>query len=120
MHDFRNLNLWNRAIDLAELIYNNTSEFPDKEKFGLVSQMRRCSISISSNIAEGCGRNGDNELVHFLTIANGSACELHSQVILSNRLGFISNEITNKINNKIEEIKNMNFKLQQNIRNRKK
>ncbi len=120
MHDFRNLNLWNRAIDLAELIYKTTSEFPDKEKFGLVSQMRRCSVSISSNIAEGCGRNGNNELVYFLTIANGSACELHSQVILSNRLGFISMEITNEINNKIEEIKNMNYKLQKTFRDKNK
>ena len=120
MHDFRNLNLWVKAIDLAEMIYKTTTIFPENERFGLISQMRRCSVSISSNIAEGCGRNGDNELVHFLTIANGSTCELHSQIILSNRLGFINKEITNEINDKIDEIKNMNYKLQKSIRNKNK
>ena len=120
MHDFRNLNLWVKAIELAEYIYLVTAKFPDNEKFGLVSQMRRCSVSISSNIAEGCGRKGDLELIHFLTIASGSTCELQSQTILANKLKFINDVKTKMINDKIEELKNMNYKLQQSIRNRKK
>lgn len=120
MHDFTNLKIWIKSIDLAEFIYGITEEFPEKEKFGIISQMRRCSISISSNIAEGCGRNGDKELLHFLNIANGSTCELHSQVILSERLMFINDDKLNSILGKINEIKNMNYKLQQSIKNRNK
>lgn len=120
MHDFTNLKIWMKSIDLAEFIYRITEDFPEKEKFGIISQMRRCSISISSNIAEGCGRNGDKELLHFLNIANGSTCELHSQVILSERLMFINDDKLNSILSKINEIKNMNYKLQQSIKNRYK
>lgn len=71
-------------------IYAITNAFPESEKFGLVSQMRRCAVSIASNIAEGCGRGTDKQLVHFLDIAQGSAYELETQIILSENIGFIS------------------------------
>ena len=115
MHDFKSLNIWKRAIDLAEIVYKITEGFPDKEKYGLTNQIRRCCVSISSNIAEGCGRNSDKEFMYFLSIANGSTCELHSQVILSNRLNFLSAIDLRSILNLLNEIKNMNYKLQDSL-----
>ena len=73
---------------IAKKIYTLTSDFPKEEKYGLVNQLRRCAVSIPSNIAEGCGR-GDKELRHFLSIAMGSSFELESQVILAHDLDFI-------------------------------
>ncbi len=116
MHDFTELRIWVKSMDLAEKVYLLTDNFPDKEKFGITNQMRRCSVSISSNIAEGSGRNSKKEFIHFLSIANGSTSELHSQVILSKRLKFITVEDENKIIEMILEIKNMNLKLQESIK----
>lgn len=88
MHDFKKLNVWNKSMKLAEDVYLLTKEFPDHEKYGLISQIRRCSVSIPSNIAEGAGRNGDKEFANFLAISLGSAFELETQLLLSARLGF--------------------------------
>lgn len=115
MQDFENLKVWQSAMDLAENCYKITTSFPDTEKFGLVSQIRRCSVSISSNIAEGCGRNSSKELLNFLRIANGSAAELLSQIILSMRLKFILASDGEKLKDKITEVKKMNYALQQKI-----
>jgi four helix bundle protein len=90
MHNFRNLNVWKFSFDLVEVIYLMTNNFPDVEEFGLKRQIRRSSVSIPSNIAEGCGRNSNKQLSHFLDIAQGSACELETQILLSERLNFIS------------------------------
>ena len=79
MQDFRTLRVWQPAIALAVLCYETTQAFPDDERFGLVSQMRRSAVSVSSNIAEGCGRNSRRDFVRFVRIAYGSACELESQ-----------------------------------------
>lgn len=116
MHDFTELRVWLKAMDLAEQIYLVTESFPNKEMFGITNQMRRCSVSISSNIAEGCGRNSKNEFLYFLSVANGSTLELQSQVMLSKRLGFINSETETSIIEKIIEIKNMNKKLQETIK----
>jgi four helix bundle protein len=82
VQDFRNLTVWQAARRLTKTIYQMTALFPESERFGLSSQMRRASISICSNIAEGCGRGGDREFRHFLCLAMGSACELESELIL--------------------------------------
>ncbi len=113
MHNFKELKIWNKAIDLASEVYRATLNFPSEEKFGLTSQIRRCSVSIASNIAEGAGRNTNGEFRQFLGIANGSCYELQTQLILSNKLKLIDNEITNKLLSEIEEIQKMNFKLQE-------
>ena len=89
MGNFRELVVWKRAQDLALAVYRSTSSFPKEEPYGLTSQMRRAAVSVSSNIAEGCGRQGDRELARFLQIARGSVRELECQLILSRDLGYL-------------------------------
>jgi four helix bundle protein len=115
MHQFKKLDVWNRSVDLAVEIYSLTKSFPSEEKYGIVSQMRRCSVSISSNIAEGAGRNTDGEFIHFLGIAEGSANELETQAIISSRLGYIQKIDLEKIESFIGEIKNKIFKLKRSL-----
>jgi four helix bundle protein len=111
MNNFKELKIWKDSIDLAVDIYKMTKLFPDTEKFGLISQMNRCSISISSNIAEGAGRNNQKEFRQFLGIAQGSACELESQLIVSQRIEFITEEVLKQQTEKIVHIQNMINKL---------
>src|SRR2546430_6003358 len=82
MKDFRKLQVWEKAHQLALALYQVTASFPRDETYGLVSQIRRAAASIPSNIAEGCGRDGDPELSRFCTIARGSASELEYQLLL--------------------------------------
>ena len=88
----KKLDLWKAAMDLAKSVYQLTEKFPSEEKFGLVSQMRRASISIPSNIAEGAARQGKAEFRNFLSIAQGSLSELDTQLELAVRLGYIQNK----------------------------
>ncbi|WP_395051226.1 four helix bundle protein [Flavobacterium sp.] len=88
----KNLYVWIKSMDLVETIYKLTQTFPDAEKFGLTSQMRRAAVSIPSNIAEGSARKGDKELIHFLHIALGSLSELDTQYLIAVRLAFIEKE----------------------------
>ena len=76
MHNFKELKFWQKSIYLSVLIYKHTASFPSEEKFGLVSQLRRASVSIASNIAEGASRESIKEFLYFLTISNGSAFEI--------------------------------------------
>ncbi len=92
MHDYKKLNVWKESIELITNIYKTTNKFPSTEKFGLISQINRCSVSIASNIAEGAGRNTAGEFRQFLGIAKGSCYELETQLIVSKNLGYISNE----------------------------
>ena len=117
MHNIKELKIWNKAIDLAIDIYEITARFPSDERFGLVSQARRCAVSISSNISEGAGRNTKGEFRQFLAIANGSSYELHTQMIIANKLKFIDDKSTEDILNKIDEIQKMNYKLQKSLEN---
>jgi four helix bundle protein len=87
---FEKLNVWQKSRDLAVRIYKDTQKFPDEEKFGLVSQMRRCSISISSNIAEGTGRHSNKDKARFTKIAYGFSLELLNQSILSMDMKFLT------------------------------
>ena len=85
---FKDLVVWQRAIQLSSEIYRLTASFPAFEQFGLVSQMRRASVSVASNIAEGWGRSTKGEYRLFLGHARGSNCELQTQLIIANSLGF--------------------------------
>lgn len=85
----KELNVWIKSMDLVESIYKISNAFPDSEKFGLSSQMRRAAISIPSNIAEGAGRKGDKELVQFIHLALGSLSELETQYLIAVRLSYI-------------------------------
>lgn len=90
MHNLKELKIWQKSIDLVILIYHVLKSFPDDEKFGLISQIKRSAISIPSNIAEGAGRNSNKEFAQFLSIANASSYELLTQLIISQKLSFIS------------------------------
>ncbi len=107
MHNFKELKVWQNAMSLTKAIYLITDQFPDKERFGLTSQIRRSAVSIPSNIAEGSGSGTAKDFVHFLHITFGSACELETQIILANELTYISHLQTEEINNQINEIKRM-------------
>jgi len=113
MHNFRTLNVWQKARVIFKDIYMLTKSFPKEELFGITSQMRRCSLSISSNIAEGCGRGTDKEFCRFLDIANGSAFELETQLILSNDILLISDNVLISLEKKIHEIQKMLIKLKE-------
>jgi four helix bundle protein len=88
MSSFRDLIAWQKAMDLAESVYDVTRSFPADERFGLISQLRRCAVSIPSNIAEGHGRLTTRDWQHFLSQARGSAMELETQLLLAARLHF--------------------------------
>ncbi len=107
MHNFLELIVWQKSRELVKNIYQSTINFPATEKFGLESQIKRSAISISSNIAEGAGRETAKEFSRFLDIALGSAFELESQIILANDLNFIGNEAEDLIIKDIKEIQKM-------------
>lgn len=92
MRDFKELEVWKRGHEMALRTFKFTNDFPKQEQFGLISQMRRSSQSIPTNIAEGCGRDSQKELIRFCSIAMGSASELEYQLLLSRDIGFISSE----------------------------
>ena len=99
MRDFRRLDVWRDSIALGRAVYSLTEDFPKRERFGLVAQLRSSVVSISSNIAEGAGRGSQKELARFLRIAIGSTCELESQIELAIELGMMqpSPEITAQV-----------------------
>ena len=88
MRNFRNFEIWQKGIDLVKTVYIITRDYLSEEKYGLVSQMQRASVSIPSNIAEGCSRNSEKEFKRFLEIAIGSAFELETQLIIGHDLKF--------------------------------
>lgn len=90
MGSYKNLTVWQKSMLLAKEIYTVTASYPQSEVYGLVSQMRRCVVSIPSNIAEGYGRGSNRDLVHFLYISLGSSNELETQLLLSQEFGYIS------------------------------
>ena len=91
MHNFRNLQIWKDAMDLAQAVYEITEALPKMETYGLISQMTRAAVSVPSNIAEGSGRS-DKDFSHFLAIALGSLFELNTQIMLSERIGYLTSE----------------------------
>ena len=116
MRDFRKLEIWKRSFALVKEIYKYLDAFPKEENFGLKSQMKRASISIPSNIAEGCGRSTDRDLARFIDIALGSAFELETQVLLSLELGFGNKEDIEKIIDELTQIQKMTNRYLQSIR----
>lgn len=107
MRDYKKFSVWEKAHQLTLDVYKNMSTFPKDELFGLISQMKRSSSSIPTNIAEGCGRSSDKDFCRFLYIAFGSANELEYQILLSIDLKFIEIENGKKLLFQVEEIKKM-------------
>ena len=107
MKDFRNLKVWEKDHQLTLALYPVTASFPRPEAYGLASQIRRAASSIPSNIAEGCGREGDPELARFCIIARGSATELEYQLLLARDLKLISPSDYDTLSGQTVEIKRM-------------
>jgi len=92
MHNFRQLLIWKEGMAIAKAAYLMINDLPSLEKFGLISQISRCAVSVPSNIAEGSSRSSNKEFAHFLSIALGSLFELETQILLSVDLGFLAFE----------------------------
>ena len=90
-HNFENLDVWQRSMNFVTALYKWTRDFPDDEKFGFISQLRRASISFPSNIAEGCGRGSNKQLDQFLDYAIGSSCEVETQLYIAKKLEYYTN-----------------------------
>ncbi|HLW39666.1 MAG TPA: four helix bundle protein [Brumimicrobium sp.] len=111
MHQFKELKVWQKSMDLVVDIYTVTTNFPTDEKFGLTSQLRRCAVSIPSNIAEGAGRDSEKEFLYFLSIALGSSFELETQLILSQRLNLLTKQNLEDLLSLNNYVQNMIVKL---------
>lgn len=107
MIEFKSLKVWEMSHRITLDCYLETKKFPKEEVYGLTQQIRRSSSSIPTNIAEGFGRSSDKELIRYLRIAMGSACELEYQMILAKDLGYISMEFHSEIDTKVIQIKKM-------------
>lgn len=103
---FEKLGVWKLSVDLIKEVYKITKNYPDEEKFGIVSQLRRAAVSISSNLAEGSSRISYKDQAHFTQISFSSLMELLCQMIISEELGYIDEKQLLKIREKIEEISN--------------
>ena len=118
MHNFEKLKIWQKAMDIAVHVYEISSLLPNDEKFNLIHQIKKCAVSIPSNIAEGSGRNSDKEFMHFLGIANGSTFELITQLILAKRLNLVNEDLIQPTINQLVEVSNMNFSFQRALKDK--
>lgn len=107
IESYRDLLAWQRAFSLGLLIYRATDSFPNRERYGLTSQMRRSAISIASNIAEGYSRGSRIDYLRFLKISRGSLCELETQSLFASELGFLPEDRKNEVLLSIEECKRL-------------
>jgi len=107
MKNFRDLQVWQKAHTLTLEIYEYSAPFPDSERFGLTSQLRRAAASIPANLAEGCGRGSDADLRRFLHMAMGSASETEYHLLLAHDLGFLAEPTFKRLTNNIQEVKRM-------------
>jgi four helix bundle protein len=117
MQSFRDLQVWQRSMELTVAVYRLTQRFPREEAFGLTSQMRRSAISVPSNIAEGHGRMNPREFKHFLLIPCASNCELQTQLELSGVLGFAGTQLLNTAQVISDEVGKMLFALLGKLKN---
>jgi len=107
MRNFRELKVWEKAHHLTLGVYKASQSFPRDETYGLTSQIRRSSVSVPANIAEGCGRNGDAELARFLQIAMGSASELDYHLMLARDLNLLNSSDYAQLASEVGEVKRM-------------
>ncbi len=114
--DFKNLQVWQMSMDLACEMYNLIRTLPSEERFGLCDQMRRCAISIPSNIAEGQARNSNKEFIHFLSISRGSVAELQTQLLLCIRLKYTDSLIADNLLTYLTQIDKMLSSLMNSIK----
>lgn len=115
IRSYRDLKVWQKAMDLAADIFEATKPFPKHEQYGLVSQMRRAAISVPSNIAEGSSRRSRAEFIRFINIATGSLSELETQILLATRFDYLRSEHCSELLVKADEIGRMLFSLQRSL-----
>ena len=104
---YRDLLVWQKAVDWVEAIYDSTRSWPQDERFGLTSQIRRAAVSVPSNVAEGCARRSTAEFLRFLSIARGSLAEVETQIIIATRLGYLAQESQTALLEAADEISRM-------------
>ena len=115
MHRFKDLEIWKKSRKFCQEVYTITSSFPSEEKFGIINQLRRASVSIPSNIAEGCSRKSNKEFSRFLEIAIGSCYEIETQLLISNDLGFLQDDDLQVLQSRLLEIIKMTSKFKTNL-----
>lgn len=114
--NYRNLIVWQKSMDVVVQTYQLTAKFPNDEKFGIISQMRRCAVSIPSNIAEGSRRGSEKEFRRFILISFGSGAELETQLEISRKLNYVSDIDLKNVEMLLEEVMKMLNKLQSTLR----
>lgn len=115
MHKFKDLIVWQKSRELVKSVYLLSQKFPSDEKFGLTLQIRRAAISIPSNIAEGAGRNTNPDFIRFLDIANGSCCEVETQLYLALDLDFITKDDFEQIHLETQNIQKLIFNFRKSL-----
>ncbi|MCK4650184.1 four helix bundle protein [Candidatus Pacearchaeota archaeon] len=105
--NFKELKVWRKAIEIGKRVYEISRSFPDNERYGLTSQIRRAIVSVSSNIAEGCGRKTNRDFGNFLYIAMGSIREVQSQLFIAKELGYLDDVILDELDSELEELAKM-------------
>ena len=103
VRSYRDLNAWRKAMDLVELVYTATRNWPKEEMYGLTNQIRQAVVSVPSNIAEGQGRGPSKEFLHHLRIARGSLLEVETQALIAQRLGYLQADVAERILNSTDE-----------------
>lgn len=116
MHRYKDLEIWKLSRKFCVSIYAQTSNFPESEKFGLVSQLRRASVSVPSNISEGCSRKSNKDFSRFLEIAIGSCYEIETQILIATDLDFINKETSIVILNELNKIIQMTSKFKSTLK----
>ncbi|TWT93670.1 four helix bundle protein [Neorhodopirellula pilleata] len=119
MKNFRELRVWEKSHEFVLALYSCTRQFPSEERYGLTSQIRRAAVSVPSNIAEGCGRSGDNELARFCDIAMGSASETEYQLLLAKDLGYLDHQTYQTLESQLISVRRMLNSFIRTLRNQK-
>ena len=118
MRPHEKLDVWKKAVAVVTTLYDLAKTFPSEERFGLTSQIRRAGVSIPANIAEGAARQSDKEFCQFLSIAQGSASELETELLIAKNLGYVSSEDFQRIYQDINVIARMIVGLSKTVKNR--
>jgi four helix bundle protein len=120
IRDYKELDVWKKSVALTTELYKLTSRFPDTERYGLASQIRRATTSIAANIAEGWGRGSTGEYIQFLTVARGSLMELETHLIVASNLNFLNSDDFRAVLKPVEDIGKMLNRLIGVLRTRKR
>ena len=114
-HNYKDLKIWQRSIDLVDLCYDYVGDLPQDERFNLKSQIIRCACSVPANIAEGCGKRTKKHFAEYVTHSLGSCFELETHIIICDRRKFGKEEVRNKLLKELSELKNMIFSFRETL-----